>query len=384
MIRSVGVALVVWLMASAAVGAEDALFDPHPITGVPVRVPGRVLVDPAARRAELATLPPAFAREVCGIDAFTIKPPEAAKHPLQTLFGGVVYETTVDTRTDPLTLYLMRAAGIALVEPARSTPAITSVLGAWARADALTRYHGDDFSAMNNALYSGNRAALPILVTAGLVHEADGRDTLEAWLGRVVARLWVEPGALSSQQNHRVIRDSVHMAYGALVGNPVEFAMGFEGFARALRTARPDGALRFEIIRGARALFYQNFTIASLVTMAEIGAAQGYDLYGFQTESAVDLHRVIGFLLRGIADPSLVLPAALENAFVSADSDPRQQDLAFLNPQRGGARNYMAWVEPYLRRFPDHPNTMALVRYVVRPMLDERSGANMSCLFARP
>jgi hypothetical protein len=372
--------------------AHDAIFDPHPITGVAVRNPGTVLIDVAARRQELAALPAADVRRWCGAGRFDPLPPDDAKTPVVSLQGTAVYATSVDPAAEPFALYMMRASGLILAPaPSDARAALTTLLAAWARADALTRYLGDDFNVMNNSLYAGNRAALPALVAWALVDDRkaprpDAALEIDAWLGRVVTRLWVDPGTLSSQNNHRVLRDTVHMAYGALVGNPVDFAMGVQGFSREIGTARTDGALPFEIIRGSRALYYQSRTIASLVTMAELGARQGYDLYGFRSAAGVDLHQVIGFLLRGLDDPWIVLPEAFENAFTPQGSHPAVQDFRFL---RGGTRHLMAWVEAYTRRFPDHPNAIALKRHYEsgefgRPMIDELSGANMSCLFALP
>jgi poly(beta-D-mannuronate) lyase len=374
--------------------AGDTIFDPRPISGVAVRNVGTVLIDVAARRRELANMPPITVSRLCSTETFARLPPEDARQPVVSLAGRATYGNSLDRSAEPFAVYLMRTSGLALAAPSRGVQqARADLMLAWARADALTRYLGDDFNAMNNSLYSGNRAALPAIAAAALLDDAiasgrDDRAEIEAWLGRVVFHLWVDPGTLSSQNNHRVLRDSVHMAYGALVGNPVEFAMGVQGFAREIRTARTDGALPFEIIRGARALFYQNFAIASLVTMAEIGAGQGYDLYTFRSETNVDVHQVIAFLLRGLDDPSIVLPEARENAFAPAGSDPSHQDFIFLRPT-GGTRHYMAWVEPYVRRFPGHPNAVTLKRHFdtgefQRPMIDELSGGNTSCMFAPP
>ena len=65
------------------------------------------------------------------------------------------------------------------------------------------------------------------------------------------------------------------------------------------------------------------------------------------------------------------------------------QDLSFLF-RRGHGRHYMAWVEIYLARFPERPESRRLLAVLARtepsfrPMLDEYAGGDTTCLFARP
>jgi hypothetical protein len=294
--------------------------------------------------------------------------------------------STVDHSALIFADYAMRASGGALAG-LNAAGDLRDVLLAWASADALTRYAADDWRGWNNAFFAGNTAFMTAVVSYSLVREdavfsAEQQNKIEAWMSRVVTRLWVGPTGLASQSNHRILHDAAHMAYGALVGNPVEFGAGAQGYARALRTARRDGALMFEIIRGARALHYQSMAIGLLVTLAEMGAVQGYDLYGFQSEAGVDLHAALGFLLRGIEDPSIVLPDAEENYVAPPGSDPKHQDLSFLKASE------MAWVELYVRRFPERDEAKSLGKLISsgrlrQPMITEYEGANTSCLFAK-
>jgi poly(beta-D-mannuronate) lyase len=154
----------------------------------------------------------------------------------------------------------------------------------------------------------------------------------------------------------------------------------------ALSQMRPDGSLPLETERGARALWYQRHAIASLVTIAEIAAAQGYDLYAVSLDGR-SLHQAIDFLARSLAEPALVLPYAAANEKPGDHANYLVQDRSFLR-RRGHGRHYMAWLEAYRARFPERPSTAALVRLLEetgnarRPLIDEFSGGNTSCFFA--
>jgi poly(beta-D-mannuronate) lyase len=152
---------------------------------------------------------------------------------------------------------------------------------------------------------------------------------------------------------------------------------------------RPDGSLPLETARGSRALSYQRHAITSLVAIAEMAAAQGYDLYGVEGPEGQSIHRAIAFLLDGIDQTSLVWPYARENDNPGTYRNYKVQDLGFMT-KRGHDRHYMAWTEPYLARFPNTELADRLRQALAEfgpaepPLIDDYSGGNMSCFFARP
>ncbi|HWL68594.1 MAG TPA: alginate lyase family protein, partial [Geminicoccus sp.] len=194
------------------------------------------------------------------------------------------------------------------------------------------------------------------------------------------------PGKTTARNNHHYLNASVDMAWGTLTGSQDAFDLGVDAYMDALAELRPDGSLPLETRRGARALWYQRHAIASLVTIAEIAAVQGVDLYAREVDG-LSLHDAIGFLVAAIRDPALVEPYASEDANSRTDADWRDQDLTFLQT-RGHGRHYMAWVEPYRARFPERPEAQALTRILAewdpdfQPAIDDYSGGNMSCFFA--
>lgn len=284
----------------------------------------------------------------------------------------------------------MRAGAAALLgdDPAaRAT--LVRTLDRWARGGALLEPGRDDAATR----YTVNRFLLPAVVAWALVRDAPeaspaARRRVEAWLGRLAGRArerlaGQRPEEVSARNNHAYLGASAVMAWGALAGEDAAFALGLQTFRRALAEMRADGSLPLETARGARALWYQRQAIASLATMAELAAVQGYDLWGLEIEGR-SLRRAVGFLLDAIEAPERVLVYAAENRNPGPSADWRRQDLAFLE-RRGHGRHYMAWVEAWRARFPDRAETRRLEALLwrsgdPRPLVDEFAGGNLSCL----
>ena len=150
----------------------------------------------------------------------------------------------------------------------------------------------------------------------------------------------------------------------------------------ALRQMRPDGGWAPELACGRFRLWAHCRAVAGLVIIAELAAAQGYDLYGSDAAGGRSLHRAVGHLLDGV-------DAADEGAGGGGEGggDDRRQDLGFLT-RRADGRHPMAWIEPYLARFGGSEPAMRLARLrgggllAERPLVDELGGGNATCLFA--
>lgn len=390
-------ALVLSLLAGACAAGIDAELPPAaaaasappaPLAAFTVRRPGVVLFDPAARRRELGAMTEAQRRALCG------EPPE--RWPSHPVIKGVEARDDggPDDRAEPFALTVMREAAAAHgLGDDRARSALVRLLDRWARGGGLTRFDKREA----NAYYAIDRAFLPTVVAWSLVRDApeldgDRAERIRRWLRRV-ARLRgdLRPdeagGEVTRRNNHHYLSASADMAWGALVGDDAYFRAGVAAFDLALADMRPDGSLPLETERGARALWYQRHAVASLVTIAELAAAQGHDLYGRQDDGR-DLHAAVRFLLDAIDDPALVRAYARTDHKPGVDQDSEEQDLTFL-ARRGHGRHYMAWVEPYAARFPEREESRRLLALLAeadpgfRPMVDDYSGGNASCFFAR-
>ncbi len=380
------------LVALLLVGPLSACDRPSPLApGIgqettSLRRPGIVLVDPEARRTALREADRSAAMALCSAD----EPPSVPTPPRGPLGPTPGYAT--DTRLNPMAWFVMRTAAAALVdgEPgARARSALITVLDGWAKAGVLVAPGRDDAATR----FAVNRFLLPTIVGWALVRdhpevEPEVRARIDAWLARLVeaARARLGDRRLhepSARNNHAYLAASAVMAWGALVGDAAAFAVGPSVFRRALADMRADGSLPLETARGARALWYQRQAVASLVTIAELAALQGHDLYALEIDGR-SLHAAIRFLLDAIDEPARVARYAAANRNPGPSPDWRRQDLSFLE-RRGHGRHYMAWVEFYRARFPDRPETARLEALLwragdPRPLVDEFSGGNASCL----
>jgi poly(beta-D-mannuronate) lyase len=368
-----------WLLASPAAAEEQP--------GSPALArPGEVLFARDARRAELAAMTPEAREALCGVSVGKWR----SHGPVKTVsspdddYGG-------DERGEPFAHTVMRAAAAAFgLDDEAAQKALVDLLDRWARGPALLRFDGDEAS----NYYVVDRIMLPTLVAWSLVRDSRAVDKGEnrhivKWLAKLIERRDrppVEDGDLSGLQNHDYLAASVDMAWGALVGDSARFGYGLEIYRAAIGQMRADGSFPRETERGARALWYQRHAVASLVTMAEMAAVQGHDLYGYAVDGH-DIHSAIRFLLAAVDDPKLVWPYAEANINPGPYANWMVQDMGFL-VRRGHGRHYMAWAEPYMRRFPDRIEAKALARLLPardpdwRPMVDEYSGGDTTCFFA--
>ena len=380
--RSQGSAAILALLLGACTIAE-----PGPTTPAPppaTRLPGQVLIDREARQSALAASPEQAERYCGAPDQRWRSYP--APEPL-----APTAEHATDTRLNPFAWVIMRGAAAAIGtgdQEARAT--VVKAIDRWARSQALAEIESKDAA----VIYGVNRLLLPTIVAWSLVRDAPEvnqtiRRRVDAWLIAMVERSEAyadaaKPTETITRNNHHYLSASVSMALGSLIDDPLRVQRGIAAYRSALAELRPDGSLPLETARGARALWYQRHAIASLVTIAEMGALLGYDLYGLKVEGR-SLHDAVGYLARAVGDPELVAGYAAANVNPGPSERWWEQELGFLET-RGHGRHYMAWLEPYLARFPRSRDGNALADRLgldrSRPLVDEYGGGNLTCFFA--
>jgi poly(beta-D-mannuronate) lyase len=300
-----------------------------------------------------------------------------------------------DNASEPFAWAVMTEGAAAFAGDPAARSALLALLDRWAQGAGLTQLE----KGTANSYYALDRTLLPTLVSFSLVRddpalEPARRDRIERWLAQV-ARLrgpdhrLPGPHEATARNNHYYLRASVSMAWGALTGDDQAFREGIDAYRQALADMQPDGSLPLETARGARALWYQRHALASLVTIAEMAATQRIDLYGEAAAGGRTIHTAVGFLLDAIEDPRRVWAYAQADEKPGSDADYRDQELDFL-VRRGHGRHYMAWAEMYLARFPSRPESRRLLGLLARadpnfrPMVDDYSGGDATCFFARP
>jgi poly(beta-D-mannuronate) lyase len=99
---------------------------------------------------------------------------------------------------------------------------------------------------------------------------------------------------------------------------------------------QPDGTLPLEMARGQRALHYHVFALAPLTSMAELGQANGLDLYNANGGA---LKRLVTVTASGLIDNRLFTAKA---------------NIAQDTPEKSGLHSEdVIWLEPWLIHYPD-------------------------------
>jgi poly(beta-D-mannuronate) lyase len=355
-----GVAALVALAASAAVVTAAA----------PTPAPLRGPIDVAARRAAIgrAMPPPARAtivppvRDLLGVSYYT-----DARHSV----ADPVLKSRNEAAFAPLRAFVADVLDLASgwMESRPSNPAYATgaleALAVWARAGAL-------LGAVNQQGTYEREWTLGSLALAYLsVRDAPGLDpaarvTVEAWLVKLaeaVRPAYAHTGRASSANNHAYWAGLAVGATGAATQNRALYAWGLAEGRIGIAQIRPDGFLPLELDRGSRALHYHLFALAPLVLLAELGRANGVDLY---KEGDGAIGRLADRVIEGWRDPA---------AFVAAAGAAQEVKL----PPRGAD---LAWAEPYFARF--HDRRLGPLLAAARPLRDDRLGGDMTLAFGVP
>ena len=123
-------------------------------------------------------------------------------------------------------------------------------------------------------------------------------------------------------------------AQGIACNDKGAFKWGMTAYSLGMDSIEPDGSLPAEMNRAGMALHYQLYAVAPLVVLAELGEANGIDMYG-QKKGAI--HRLVNFDVAAMADPSIIAKrTGVEQNFPANLS---------------GAE--IGWAVPYVKRFPN-------------------------------
>jgi len=111
------------------------------------------------------------------------------------------------------------------------------------------------------------------------------------------------------------------------------FAWGMTAYRQGIGDIRSDGTLPMEMARGQMALHYHLYALAPLVFLAEMGEANGLDLYA---ERDFAIRRLVARCVAGLEDPALF---------------ERQTGIAQVPQEVAGLE--ASWGTVWTHRFPD-------------------------------
>jgi poly(beta-D-mannuronate) lyase len=237
-------------------------------------------------------------------------------------------------------------------QPADAAPARCALawLDAWAAGGAM----------LGHATMQGGfdrKWALAGLALAWLeLRQAPGLDPAATarvvrWFAALAAAMqppYENLRSMTARNNHAYWAGLAAVAAAIATDDRALLDWGIARYRLGIAQIEPDGTLPLEMGRRSKALHYHLFSLAPLVMIAELAAANGIDLYA---ERDGALHRLARRTLDGLDDP----------AFFVARTGAAQD---FTGGPLG--RAHLAWIEPYFARFPATRRDDLLARF--RPL----------------
>jgi poly(beta-D-mannuronate) lyase len=195
--------------------------------------------------------------------------------------------------------------------------------------------------------------------------DAAKQKTVEAWLGRLAAKIrppFDRPNRIDSRNNHAYWAGLAVAAVGVATDKEPLLEWGVERYRVGLNEIAEDGTLPLELARRGRALHYHLFALSPLVLMAELGAANGLDLY---EEYDGALHRLVRRAVEAIDDRKGF------SALAGANQVPLRL-----------AGDEAAWLAPYSVRFDDAD--VRRLAAAARTIRAPRLGGDLGAAFPLP
>lgn len=236
--------------------------------------------------------------------------------------------------------------------------AIASLDG-WAKAGALTDQRTQSVQLNMGRNLSG--LALSYAKVRGLASD-EQKKSIDDWLHDLARRI---PGVFDSIANTDTSKGNLRywnglaaMSVGELVGDRDLVSWGDDSLHVGLCQADPDGALPIEMHRAGRAMFYQLYATAPLVTMAVHAKRRGSHP---EAECGGSLARIVAFTVAGGKDTSIVQ----KKAGAPQDSGPYKT-----------FSSAFAWIDLYEGAFGAIPGLAGVT--VQRPLFDSALGGDTS------
>ena len=211
---------------------------------------------------------------------------------------------------------------------------VIQVLLPWAQSDALLEYNAqDDMVVWFQSTWTVASLSLAVsVVRAEPTLNREDRDRVIAWLQKAARKAVYAsrgPHSDSARNNHLFWRGLAATAAGVISQDDALFAEGLRTYATAITEIDAEGAFPEEMKRHELALHYQAFAIEPLVMIAELARRQGINLYALK-KNGRGLQDAVGFLGRGMKDPSLVKRYTPEPQQLDPDLVPGAQLLAWV------------------------------------------------------
>jgi hypothetical protein len=252
--------------------------------------------------------------------------------------------------------------GIAAINDAAARAQLKSELLTHARARSMLNINDD---------VSVNRMIQPVIVAYGhnkAAFTADEQVEIEVWLGRIIDAKRDSPTLALHNIHYRNALNQ--MMLGIVSNNERRVQNALRVYQRAINGLRRDGSFPNDSERGGSSLNYQADSTATLVTIAELAANQGLDIYSYGGDKTIAT--AVNFTVDATMDTSLIFPYARR-------SNERWQD----KPEYPASTPYAGWIERsnaewafyWITRFPNSPETAKIVENVEYVSRKQRNNA---------
>lgn len=237
--------------------------------------------------------------------------------------------------------YVGLAADAYLLKGSKAAAAcVYTLLDAAARADAwagqMPHFQG---IYDQNWLLSGT--AIPYLKVRNSGAGTPQQDAeIQQWFRHVAERVqpYFDRGKghprSDAYNNHLYWAGLALAAEGIADNDQSAFLWGIAAYYQGIGSIQPDGSLVAEMDRAAMALHYQLYALGPLIMLAELGEANGLDMYNVNHGA---IHRLVKFDTAALHDPAII-----------AKRTGLEQNVS--TPPSGFE---VGWGVPYVRRFPD-------------------------------
>ena len=203
---------------------------------------------------------------------------------------------------------------------------------------------------------SVNRMIQPIIAAYGnnkSRFEISEQEEIENWFGEIIDGINRRPETKGLPRLHNITyRNALNqMLLGSVTNNQRRIDDAIRVYKNAINGMREDGSFPNDSQRGGSSLNYQSDATASLVTIAELAAIRGIDLYSFGGEKTIA--NAIVFTIDATIDPALISGYARTgpNGNELWMDDPLYD---WKNPFPGWAKSSRAEFAFYwISRFPD-------------------------------
>ena len=170
---------------------------------------------------------------------------------------------------------------------------------------------------------------------------------IQKWFGAMAAQVRAyfdagTPNPRSDAWNNHIYWAGLAVAAEGIADNDAKaFRWGMDMYKRGVDSIQPDGSLMAEMYRAQMALHYHLYALGPLILLAELGEANGLDLYA---EDKGAIHWLVKFCVAGLDDPTIFERRVGVKQVVSQSYEGED----------------IGWAVPYLRRFPD-PHLSSLI-----------------------